>query len=83
MRTLSQIGSEVALRRRAAGRRQGEVATDAGVSQQLLSRLENGKLSELGTKKLLAILAVLGLELDIRSVGQAGTLDELRRERSR
>jgi len=32
--------------------------------------------------KLLAVLAVLGAELDVVAQGQAGNLDELRRERA-
>jgi hypothetical protein len=46
-----------------------------------LSRLERGQLPEFGARKLLAVLAVLGLELTFTEVGKSGTLDELRRER--
>jgi hypothetical protein len=38
-------------------------------------------LSEFGSRKLLAVLAVLGLELNFTKVGTSGSLDELRRER--
>ncbi len=61
--------------------KQGQVAARSGLSQALLSRLENGQLSEFGARKLMAVLAVLGLELTLTEVGTEGTLDELRRER--
>jgi hypothetical protein len=44
-------------------------------------RLERGQVSEFGSRKLLAVLAVLGLEMSFTEVGASGTLDELRRER--
>lgn len=61
--------------------KQGQVATLSGLSQPLLSRLEKGQLSEFGARKLMAVLAVLGLELTFADVAAVGTLDELRRER--
>lgn len=53
----------------------------AGISAESLSRFERGRSAEFGSRKLLAVLAVLGAELDIMVQGQAGNLDELRRER--
>lgn len=81
MQTLLELGEAVAVRRRALGLKQGEVATRAGISQDALSRFERGKLAEFGSRKLLAVLAVLGMELKITEVGSSGSLDELRRER--
>jgi transcriptional regulator with XRE-family HTH domain len=75
------MGQAVATQRKLLGLRQGEVAAQAGVTQELLSRFENGRLSEFGSRKLLAVLAVLGLELSLTKVGTSGSLDELRRER--
>jgi HTH-type transcriptional regulator / antitoxin HipB len=40
------------------------------------------RVAELGARKLLAVLAVLELELAVVSSTQAGSLDELRRERA-
>jgi transcriptional regulator with XRE-family HTH domain len=59
------------------------VPAKAGISPESLSRFERGRLPELGTRKLLALLAVLGMELDVVSHRQAGMLDELRVERAR
>ncbi len=54
----------------------------AGITAESLSRLERGRSAEFGSRKLLAVLAVLGAELDMVVQGQAGNLDELRRERA-
>jgi HTH-type transcriptional regulator/antitoxin HipB len=81
MRTLHELGQALADRRKALGLKQGQVAEQSGLSQALLSRLERGQLPEFGARKLLAVLAVLGLELTFTEVGKSGTLDELRRER--
>ena len=81
MQTLQEIGQALAERRKALGLKQGLVAEQSGLSQALLSRLERGQLTEFGTRKLLAVLGVLGMELAFTEAGTAGTLDELRRER--
>lgn len=72
----------MAARRKQRGLKQGDVAARAGVSAESLSRFERGRAAEFGTRKLLAVLAVLGAELDVIAQGQTGNLDELRRERS-
>lgn len=81
MQTLLELGEAVTARRRALGLKQGEVATRAGISQDALSRFERGKSAEFGSRKLLAVLAVLGMELQVIEIGASGSLDELRRER--
>ena len=81
MQTVLELGQEVAARRRQLGLKQGDVAQRAGISQEMLSRFERGKLAEFGSRKLLAVLAVLGLQLQFEQVGTSGSLDELRRER--
>lgn len=81
MQTLLELGAEVATRRRALGLKQGDVAARAGVSQDMLSRFERGKAAEFGARKLLGVLAVLGLELQFSRIAASGSLDELRRER--
>lgn len=82
MQTLQELGEAIAARRRELGLRQRVVAVQAGITPELLSRLECGRLAEFGTRKLLAVLAVLGLELNVMAEKQRGNLDELRRERS-
>ena len=82
MQTLKELGEAVAARRKLLGLKQGNVAAMAGVTPESLSRFERGRAAEFGSRKLLAVLAVLGAELDVVAQGQAGNLDELRRERA-
>ena len=81
MRTLHELGQAVAERRAALSLRQGDVAAQAGIPQESLSRFERGRLGEFGARKLLAVLAVLGLEVQFTEPGAFGSLDELRKER--
>ncbi len=81
MKTLQELGAAVATRRQALGLKQGIVATQAGITQETLSRFERGRVSEFGVRKLLAVLAVLDLELQSIETGASGSLDELRKER--
>ena len=81
MQTVLELGEAVAARRRSLGLKQGDVAVRAGVTQEALSRFERGKLAEFGSRKLMAVLAVLGMELQFAERGVSGSLDELRRER--
>ena len=83
MKTLQELGAAVATRRHALGLLQAAVAMQAGITAESLSRFERGRSAEFGARKLLAVLAVLGMELDAVVAGQSGTLDELRRERNR
>lgn len=81
MQTVQELGEAIAHRRRSLGLTQGSVAARAGIAQAALSRFERGKLAEFGARKLLAVLAVLGMELQYAEIGSAGSLDELRKER--
>lgn len=80
MQALVELGEAVAARRRSLDLKQGDVATRAGISQETLSRFERGKLPEFGSRKLLAVLAILGMELQFVEIGASGSLDELRRD---
>lgn len=82
MQTLQELGEAVATRRKRLGLKQGDVAVQAGITPESLSRFERGRSAEFGARKLLAVLAVLGGELEVVAQGQAGNLDELRRERA-
>jgi len=81
MRTLAELGEAVAAQRKALRLNQGDVAMRSGVTRESLVRFERGQLAEFGSRKLLSVLAVLGLEISFAEVGKSGTLDELRRER--
>jgi HTH-type transcriptional regulator / antitoxin HipB len=81
MRTLQELGEAVAASRRELRLDQKDVAAQAGVTRESLVRFERGQLPEFGSRKLLAILAVLGMEMAFTKIGMSGSLDELRRER--
>lgn len=81
MQVLAELGEAVSTRRKILGLNQSEVALRSGIARESLVRFERGKVSDFGSRKLLAVLAVLGLEMSFTEVGAAGTLDELRRER--
>lgn len=82
VQSLAELGATLAARRRALKLTQGELARRAGVSRELVSRLEGGSVTEVGVRKLIALLAALELELRIDERGVGETLDDLRRERS-
>ncbi|HCF6874126.1 TPA: helix-turn-helix transcriptional regulator [Pseudomonas aeruginosa] len=63
MQSLNELGEAVARRRHALGVKQGQVAEKAGITQESLSRFERGRATEFGARKLLAVLAVLGMEI--------------------
>ena len=81
MQTLTELGEAVAARRKALRMSQSAVASRSGLPRESLVRFERGQLTEFGSRKLLAVLAVLGWEISFTKVGMSGTLDELRRER--
>lgn len=81
MRRLAELGDAVSLRRKALGLSQSDVAKRSGITRESLLRFERRQVTEFGSRKLLAILAVLGLEISFTETGVSGTLDDLRRER--
>ena len=81
MKTLQELGEAVAATRRELGLKQKDVAAQAGITAETLLRFERGQVAEFGSRKLLAILAVLGMEMSFVKSGMSGSLDELRRER--
>jgi transcriptional regulator with XRE-family HTH domain len=83
MKTIHELGVAVATRRHALGLRQHNVALQAGLNPESLSRFERGHAPEFGSRKLMAVLAVLGMELQFTEIGLSGSLDELRRERAK
>jgi len=82
LQTLQELGEAVATRRKLLRLKQGDVAVQAGVTPESLSRFERGRAAEFGSRKLLAVLAVLGAELEMVAQGRTGNLDDLRRERA-
>jgi HTH-type transcriptional regulator / antitoxin HipB len=65
------FGSTVRSRRKELGLRQGDLADLAGVSERFVYMLENGK-ETLQLDKVLAVLAALGLHLEIHRGASGG-----------
>jgi len=81
MTNLSDIGGQIAARRKAMKLTQTELARKAGVSRATLDALENGRAGELGFTKITKLLAALGLELTLQATGASRpTLEELMEE---
>ncbi|WP_375068275.1 helix-turn-helix domain-containing protein [Stenotrophomonas lactitubi] len=76
MITLQELGCQVAARRRQLGLKQVDVAKTSGVTAELLSRFERGHLSELGSRKLIAVLSALGLEISLSTKTSAFVSEE-------
>ncbi|MGB6451995.1 MAG: helix-turn-helix domain-containing protein [Steroidobacteraceae bacterium] len=83
MKTLLELGAAVSRRRRELGLKQHTVALQAGLTPESLARFERGRAREFGSRKLLSVLAVLGMELQFTEIGFSGSLDELRSERAK
>jgi HTH-type transcriptional regulator / antitoxin HipB len=82
MKDLRELGAAIAARRKDRNLTQAEVGRQSGITRELVARFEGGKVAEFGARKLLAVLAALGMELAFIETGTSGSLDELRRERS-
>lgn len=81
MAHLSDIGSEIARKRRALNLSQTELARKTKISRATLDALENQRAGEIGYSRLARILAALGLELKLQTAGlQRPTLEDLREE---
>lgn len=64
-----QLGRTIRERRRSLGLTQGALADLAECSPRLIGQLEKGK-PGVGFDRLLAVLSVLGLELDLKLKGR-------------
>lgn len=80
---MTELGKAIRSRRKALGLSQSAVAEPNGMSRVTLSHLENGKLQELGIRKVLAICATLRLELFLKEASPRPTLRDLMAERGR
>lgn len=63
MRTLAELGREVARLRKERGWTQQHLGAQVGMGQSTVARLESGRVAEFGTTKLLRLLLALGYEL--------------------
>lgn len=79
---LGEIGAMIRNRRLARNLSQASVSDQVRISRPNLSQLENGKLPEIGIRKVIEVLEQLGLELTVREAHARPTLRELAAERS-
>jgi HTH-type transcriptional regulator/antitoxin HipB len=77
---VQQIGQKLREARKSLGRTQAEVAAPLGMSRATVSAIENGTVSEIGVRKLMALCASLGLALSVAPRDQRPTFLELREE---
>jgi transcriptional regulator with XRE-family HTH domain len=81
MLPLSELGEEIAAKRKVQGLTQPTLAKNARVGLSTLDALENGRLGELGYSKISNILTALGLELKLQEASPGRpTLEELMEE---
>jgi transcriptional regulator with XRE-family HTH domain len=81
MLPLSELGEQIANKRKAQDLTQPTLAKKAGVGLSTLDALENGRLGELGYSKITNILTALGLELKLQEASaDRPTLEELMEE---
>jgi transcriptional regulator with XRE-family HTH domain len=82
MKTVVDLGAELAAHRQALGRTQRELGADAALRQEVLSRLERGRLPDVSVSKLLRVAHALGLELALVPLQrERPTLETLLEER--
>src|SRR5580704_15540331 len=77
---IQQMGQKLREASKSLGRTQAEVAAPLEMSRATVSAIENGTVSEIGVRKLMALCASLGLALNVAPRGQRPTFVELREE---
>lgn len=77
---MHEIGALLRSARKARGRSQEEIAKPLGMSRATISAIENGTVSEIGARKLMALCAALGLSVQVSALEKRPTLFELREE---
>lgn len=77
---MDQIGAAIREARKLRNLSQEEVGRSLGMSRATISGIETGRVAEIGIRKLMALCAVLGLEVSVASRRAYPTLQELRSE---
>ncbi len=80
---LFELGQTISQARQAHKWTQAELADYAHLSRATVNQLEQGRISDLGVRKLMNLLNVLGLMLTVSEKGALPTLDDLIKERYR
>lgn len=77
-----EIGSQIRQARKRHHITQAAMAKTLGMSRTTIGQIENGTVQDIGVRKLIRVLELLGLELTVRPAGRPPTLEELREEES-
>jgi transcriptional regulator with XRE-family HTH domain len=77
---LIEIGSLIRQTRKAAKKSQAALARSLGMSRATISAIENGTIHEIGIRKVMALSAVLGLELSVALKRRRPTIHEVMEE---
>lgn len=77
---MHEIGSQIRTARKKARMTQDELGRMLGMSRATISGIETGHINEIGIRKVVALLAAVGLELFVGRKRKYPTLQELRRE---
>ena len=80
---LFDIGEKIREARNSRKISQAELAKALGMSRTTIGQIENGSVQEIGVRKLIRLLEILGLELRVRPAGRPPTLEDLREEEDR
>jgi HTH-type transcriptional regulator / antitoxin HipB len=78
----AEIGQIIRSARKSQSLSQQALGASLGMSRATISGIETGKISEIGIRKIMALCAALGLELQVVAAGARPTLRELRAERN-
>ena len=78
--SLSDMGKLICKARKIRKISQGDLACHLGMSRSTISGIENGRMPEIGVRKLFSICTALGLELQIKEKTARPTLQELLKE---
>lgn len=82
MKTVVDLGAELLARRQELSKTQADLGVETGLRQEVVSRLERGRLSDVSVSKLLRVAHALGLELTLTPVKrELPTLETLLAER--
>ena len=77
---LDEIGQLIHKTRKSKQLSQASLAAQLGMSRATISGIENGSVSEIGIRKILALCAALGLELLAQEKTRRPTLQQLLKE---
>ena len=78
--TYIELGQNLTALRKQQDITQAKLAELAGVSRATINAFEQGRASDLGLKKYIKLLSVLGYELNIAPSSALPTLDELQHD---